>query len=145
MRILRSVGRKADAKVNRSPLKTEGDKRMRLLRVIAVVLLCAVAGIAQTNKGGISGTVFDSNGAAVPGATVTITNAGTNKSLTLTTSDSGSYTANSLEPVVYNVTVEMKGFKKELVRNVKVDTATTATVNVTLETGTVAEEVIVTA
>src|SRR5437879_9853196 len=98
MRILRSVSRKADAKVDRSPLTTEGEKLMRLLRVAAVVLLCAFAGIAQTNKGAISGTVFDSNGAAVPGASVTITNVGTNKSLTLMTSDSGSYTANSLEP-----------------------------------------------
>jgi len=115
------------------------------MRILGLFLLCAVAVSAQTNKGGISGTVVDPNGAVVPGATVTITNVGTNKSLTLTTSDSGSYTANSLEPVVYNVLVEVKGFKKELVRNVKVDTATTATVNVTLEPGTVAEQVVVTA
>src|SRR5437660_794707 len=58
---------------------------MRLLRVIAVVLLCAVAGIAQTNKGAISGTVFDSNGAAVPGASVTITNLRTGQRLTRST------------------------------------------------------------
>src|SRR5713226_3248253 len=118
---------------------------MTLIRILAVVVVCTVAVLGQTNKGGISGTVVDANGAAVPRATVTITNVGTNKSLTLTTSDSGSFAANALEPVVYNVTVEMKGFKKELVRNVKVDTATTVTVNVTLETGTVSEEVVVTA
>ncbi|PYS58700.1 MAG: hypothetical protein DMF76_18610, partial [Acidobacteria bacterium] len=63
---------------------------MRLLRVIAVVSLCALAGIAQTNKGGINGTVTDQNGALVPGATVVITNLGTNQSQTLTTSESGS-------------------------------------------------------
>src|SRR5713226_1990717 len=118
---------------------------MTLIRILAVVVVCTVAVLGQTNKGGISGTVVDANGAAVPRATVTVTNVGTNKAVTLTTSDSGSYAATSLEPVIYNVTVEMKGFKKELVRNVKVDTATTVTVNVTLETGTVSEEVIVTA
>ena len=67
---------------------------MRPLRVIAVVLLCAFAGIAQTNKGAISGTVFDSNGAAVPGATVTITNLGTGQKMTLTTTDTGGFPHN---------------------------------------------------
>src|SRR3989442_15274335 len=145
MRIPRSVSRKAHAKVDRSPLKTEGDKRMRLLRVIAVVLLCAVAGIAQTNKGAISGTVFDSNGAAVPGATVTITNLGTGQKATLITTDSGAFSAQSLDPVTYSVLVEAKGFKKALLDHVKVDTAAIATANVTLETGSVTEQVVVTA
>jgi hypothetical protein len=49
-------------------------------------------GSAQTNKGGISGTVVDANGAAVPGATVTITNLGTGQKITVTTSETGSYT-----------------------------------------------------
>src|SRR3989454_1785273 len=145
MRIPRSVSRKAHAKVDRSPLKTEGERLMRLLRVIAVVLLCAVAGIAQTNKGAISGTVFDSNGAAVPGATVTITNLGTGQKATLITTDSGAFSAQSLDPVTYSVLVEAKGFKKALVDHVKVDTAATATANVTLETGSVTEQVVVTA
>src|SRR5438067_3346926 len=118
---------------------------MRLLRVIAVVLLCAVAGIAQTNKGAISGTVFDSNGAAVPGATVTITNLGTGQKATLTTTDTGAFSAQSLDPVSYSVLVEAKGFKKALVDHVKVDTAATATTNVSLETGSVTEQVVVTA
>jgi hypothetical protein len=70
--------------------------------LIAVVLLLAVTSpvIAQTNKGGISGTVVDPNGAAVPGATVTITNIGTGQKTTVTTSESGAFTVLSLdEPV----------------------------------------------
>src|SRR3989475_909306 len=145
MRIPRSVSRKAHAKVDRSPLKTEGERLMRLLRVIAVVLLCAVAGIAQTNKGAISGTVFDSNGAAVPGASVTITNLGTGQKMTLTTTDTGGFSAQSLDPVTYSVLVEAQGFKKALVDHVKVDTAAIATANVSLETGSVTEQVVVTA
>src|SRR5256886_2313166 len=145
IRILRSVSRMARAKVDRSPLKTEGDKRMRLLRVIAVVVLCAIAGIAQTNKGAISGTVFDSKGAAVPGETVTITNLGTGQKAILTTTDTGAFSAQSLDPVSYSVLVEAKGFKKALVDHVKVDTAATATANVSLETGSVTEQVVVTA
>src|SRR5882762_4267275 len=114
---------------------------MRAMRILGLFLLCAVAVSAQTNKGGISGTVTDQNGALVPGATVVITNLGTNQSQTLTTSESGSYSASSLEPVAYSVRVEMKGFKKALVGKVKVDTATMATVNVSLETGTIDQTV----
>src|SRR6266851_5523794 len=44
-----------------------------------------------------------------------------------------------------SVTVEVEGFKKAVVDNVKVDTATTATVNVTLQAGTVEDVVNVTA
>jgi len=118
---------------------------MRLLLITAAILLCALAGTAQTNKGGISGTVFDSNGAAVPGATVTITNLGTGQKQTLTTTDTGAFSAQSLDPVNYNILVEAKGFKKALIDHVKVDTAATATANVTLETGSVTEQVVVTA
>src|SRR2546430_13074950 len=145
IRILRSVSRMARAKVDRSPLKTEGDKRMRLLRVIAVVLLCAVAGIAQTNKGAISGTVFDSNGAAVPGASVTITNLGTGQKATITTTDTGAFSAQSLDPVTYSVMVEAKGFKKALLDHVKIDTAAVATANMTLDNRSVTDPVAVTA
>src|SRR6185436_2523310 len=108
---------------------------MRKIRTLTLVLLCAVAVVGQTNRGGISGTVVDSSGAVVHGATVTITNVGTNQVSKLTTSESGSYTVTSLEPVVYRVAVEAPGFKKAVIEGVKVDTATTATVNVTLETG----------
>jgi hypothetical protein len=93
--------------------------------------------IAQTNRGGISGTVFDKNGAVIAGATVVVTNLGTNQAVKLTTSEEGAFTATSLEPVVYSVAVEAAGFKKAIVNNVKVDTATTATVNVTMEAGAV--------
>ena len=118
---------------------------MRFSRTIILVLLLSLAALGQTNRGGISGTVSDATGAAIPGAKVTITNAGTQQSVTLTTSDNGTYSASSLEPVVYNVTVESANFKKSVVSDVKVDTATTATVNVLLETGNISEQVNVTA
>jgi hypothetical protein len=120
-----------------------GFTRMkRKISIIAVmVMLFVAASFGQTNKGGISGTVTDEKGAAVPGATVTITNVGTNQKTTLTTSDDGVFSANSLDPVLYNVVVESSGFKRALIQNVKVDTASIATINVLLEVGTVAEQV----
>ncbi|HUE82886.1 MAG TPA: TonB-dependent receptor [Pyrinomonadaceae bacterium] len=118
---------------------------MRSISVFALLFVCAIATVGQTNKGAISGTVFDANGAAVPGATVTVTNLGTNQVTTVTTSDAGAFSVTSLDPVNYSVTVEAPGFKRALVERVKVDTATTASVNVLLETGSVEEQITVTA
>src|SRR5262245_38781418 len=117
---------------------------MRPLLTIGVIILSVVAAFGQTNKGAISGTVTDANGAAIPGATVTITNVGTGQKVTVKTSESGAFTLQSLEPVVYSVLVEATGFKKSLIDQVKVDTAAVATTNVVLEAGTVAEQVLIT-
>ena len=118
---------------------------MRPIQIIAVVLLLAVAAFGQTNKGGIAGTVMDQNGAAIPGATVTVTNVGTGQKQTLTTSESGAFTVNSLDPVTYSITVEAQGFKKAAVESLKVDTATIASANIMMEPGAVGEQVTVVA
>src|SRR4030095_9871644 len=96
---------------------------IRLLAGLFIVMVCAAFVLAQTNRGGISGTIFDKTGAVIPGASVTITNVGTNRSEKFTTSSEGASTAPSLEPVVYRITVEAPGFKKSVVETVKVDTA----------------------
>src|SRR6266498_4078803 len=114
---------------------------MRAITTIAILFICVVAALGQTNKGGISGTVLDSNGAAVKGANVTITNVGTGQSVTVTTTDSGSFTVQSLDPVSYRVSVEAPGFKRGVVETLKVDTATVASAIITLEAGAVSEMV----
>jgi hypothetical protein len=120
-------------------MKTRGA-----LAILAASLFCTAA-VAQTNKGGIAGTVSDRSGAVVPGATVTVTSIGTGETVRLTTSEKGSYSAPQLDPVEYRVTVEMSGFRKAVVPRVKVDTATTMTVNVRLDLGDLTSEVTVTA
>ncbi|MPZ19795.1 MAG: hypothetical protein GEV06_18035 [Luteitalea sp.] len=120
---------------------------MKSIRVIApVVFVCLLAVVhAQSHKGGISGTVFDTTGAVVAAATVVITNIGTDESLALTTTSSGTFSAPLLDPVEYRITVEAPGFKPSVVPKVKVDTATTATVNVTLQLGELTAETTVVA
>jgi Carboxypeptidase regulatory-like domain len=114
---------------------------MRLIKSTLLVLAACVAIIGQTNRGGISGTVTDSNGAVVPSAKVTIKNAGTNQTSTVVTSGSGSFSVASLEPVEYEVMAEAPNFKKAVVQRVKVDTATVLTVNIVLEVGNFSEVV----
>jgi outer membrane receptor protein involved in Fe transport len=109
----------------------------RVIAVVAVALVCALPALAQTNKGSISGTVYDASGGVVPGAAVTITNLGTSHKTQVVTTDEGVYLAPNLDPVYYSIEVEMPGFRRTLVERVKVDTATTQTVNVTLQVGEV--------
>lgn len=117
----------------------------RLCILVAALLVWGACLTGQTNRGSISGTVTDPTGAVVVGASVTITNAGTNETRRLVTSDIGSYQAQDLEPVVYRVQVEAKGFKKEVIENVKVDTATNQTVNAKLEAGAVTTQITISA
>lgn len=117
----------------------------KLIHISALVLLFASAALAQTNRGGISGTVTDKTGAVVPNATVTVTNVGTNQAQRVTTTSEGVYTVTLLDPVVYKISVEVQGFKKALLNNLKVDTASTLTVNITLEPGEISNEVTITA
>lgn len=118
---------------------------IRLFAGLNIAIICAIAATAQTNRGGISGTVSDKNGGVIPGATVTVTNIGTNQSQKLTTSEEGVFTATSLDPVAYRITVEAAGFKKAVVDSIKVDTASTVTINVTLEPGALETVIDVTA
>src|SRR6266498_4175821 len=84
---------------NHSPSKEEPSMRYQLqflrLVFIAVVLFVGLTGlaVAQEITGSIVGTVKDSNGAAVAGATVTVTDSGTKLVVrTVQTNDEGQYT-----------------------------------------------------
>src|SRR5215831_5898424 len=101
--------------------------------------------VAQSNRGGISGTVTDQQGLVVSNATVVVINTATNKAVKVQVSPGGAYSVQDLEPVIYRIEVEAAGFKKEVINNVKVDTGATATRNVSLQVGAVSETVSVTA
>jgi hypothetical protein len=114
-------------------------------RLVAIALASALAAFAQTNRGAITGTISDQSQSLVPGATITVTNIGTNEVRKITSSETGAYSILDLDPVTYTLQVEMKGFKKSVVNNVKVDTASTTSVNVVLQTGAVDTQVTVSA
>jgi hypothetical protein len=112
-------------------------------RLVAIFLVLAAAAFGQTNRGSITGTVTDPSNAVVPAATVKVTNIGTNQARTATTSNTGVFSVADLEPVEYRIEVSAQGFKKEVIDHVKVDTASIATVNIKLETGSVDTKVTV--
>ncbi|MBV9081737.1 MAG: carboxypeptidase regulatory-like domain-containing protein, partial [Acidobacteriaceae bacterium] len=118
-------------------------RRPAWLAPLSLLVIFASAAVAQTNRGGITGNVTDPTGAVVPDASVTIINKGTNETRKLKTNSKGSFIQENLEPVTYQVEVEAPGFQKALMENVKVDTSSVATANVTLQPGNVSTEVTV--
>jgi Carboxypeptidase regulatory-like domain len=89
-----------------------------------VVLLIGLANVATTygqgSTGTIAGTVVDASGAAIPGATVTATEANTGTSRTTTSNDSGVFTMPSLNPGRYSLRIELSGFKPVTIADVSV-------------------------
>lgn len=89
------------------------------------VLGFAFTALAQVQNGAFTGTVTDPSGAAVPNAKVTITNLGTNASITATTNNTGLYNARELPPGTYKMSAEAPGFKTFTNNNVPLNAGTT--------------------
>ena len=90
---------------------------------LGVALLLALAprpAAAQAVTGTILGTVRDASGGALPGATVTLVNSGTDFTRTVVTDASGEFTAPLMPTGTYTVSGEVSGFKKMTLANVHV-------------------------
>jgi hypothetical protein len=96
---------------------------------------------AQTFRGTILGTVTDSSGGAVPGATVTVKNNDTGLTRTVTTTDDGSYAAPELPIGNYTVTVEKSGFKQAVVNDIRVEVSSERRADFVLQPGQLAQKV----
>ena len=101
--------------------------------------------IGQEITGSIVGTVRDSNGAAVPGAAVAITDPSKGDLVvrTLTTNDDGEFSAPNLAISTYIVTVEASNFKKSVSTDVKVDVGQRRSLEVALTAGNISETITV--
>jgi hypothetical protein len=91
---------------------------------------------AQAARGSILGNIADTSGAAVPGATITITETQTNIAQVSVSNESGNYTFPNVSNGVYRVEAELAGFKKALRENVEVDVNTTIRVDFKLRSVT---------
>jgi hypothetical protein len=104
----------------------------------------SVCMFAQTTTGRILGTVIDQTGAGVPSATVVITDVQRGNARTVPTDTSGEYAAPDLQPGIYKVRAEAKGFKTVERVNIVVEVAQDLRVDISLPTGQVSETVVVT-
>jgi carboxypeptidase family protein/TonB-dependent receptor-like protein len=111
--------------------------------LLSVSLAAPVLAQSQAANGTIEGTVFDSSGGVLPGATVTITNVDTGAERVVISNDKGLYRAPLLALGTYKVIAELQGFKKFEGTDIKLSVGQTAVVNATLSVGTVSETITV--
>jgi hypothetical protein len=112
------------------------------LLAIVIGILLAPSAFAQNAQ--ITGSVKDSSGAIIPGATVTARNVDTGLTRTAVTEGSGEYRLPSLPPGRYSVATELSGFSTETRPDIVLIIDQTAILNFTLKPAAIAETVTVT-
>ena len=117
----------------------------RLCLLVTCIVLLALALPAQTFFGSIVGTVSDTSGAIIPGASVTLTSLGTSERRTAETNSSGFYQFLNLVPGRFKVEVEKAGFKHLTRDEVLVETQAAVRIDATMQIGEVGQTVEVTA
>lgn len=100
---------------------------------------------AQLGTATISGIVTDASGAVIVGATVGAVNKGTNFRRQTISNGQGQYNLPGLAPGSYNVSVELKGFRRAELDNITLQIDQNVRLNVALEVGQVTETVAITA
>jgi Carboxypeptidase regulatory-like domain len=111
---------------------------------ILLVLEFAFRGIAcaQVPTGTITGLIADPTGAAIPDASVVVTNKETGLKRALLASDAGDFSVSALLPGIYEVTADANGFKR-LRREATVEAGSTTSVNLAMEVGPASEQLTV--
>lgn len=117
----------------------------RSLIFVICLILSTVSVLAQDvqTKGTIGGTITDAAGAAIPGATITVT--GQTGTRTGTTNEDGIFRIDNLDPGNYTLRVEQTGFKAAVANSVTVNVGRESTLNLKLEPGEITATVDVTA
>src|SRR5579863_7887746 len=106
-----------------------------------VLLVLSVS--AQVDRGAIAGRITDPSGAAVPKATVTVTNKATGVSVTTPVNDSGEYQAVALIPGIYSVKVNAQGFETAVRDDVEVHVQDRLAIEFSLKVGSMTTQVVV--
>jgi hypothetical protein len=110
---------------------------------LLVVLLPATARAQQSVSADILGTVTDQSGAVIPGAQITVKNVGTGVTSTAKSDDRGEYLVQFLIIGTYEVTVDAKGFKKYLAKDITLTAGDRARVDAKMTLGAASETVTV--
>ena len=111
------------------------------LLALFLILACAAPASAQTTLGRVSGSVLDSSGAALPGATITLTNENTNQVQTTVAGDNGTYAFPQVPVGSYKVEFTLQGFKTASFTKVTIGVGQEYSLTPRLELGAMSEQV----
>jgi hypothetical protein len=113
--------------------------RIRMSAIVVALLVLTGVASAQETSGTLTGRLVDTQGLAVPGATVTVT--GTQGAKTFVSDEEGRFQASFLTPGLYDIRAELQGFKVVDVRGVGVSIGQTTDVAIRMEVGGLTETV----
>ena len=114
----------------------------RLILAAAFLCLASSHAFAQgSTTSSISGTVVDTGGGVIPGATVVAKNIATGTTTTAVSNTTGTFSIPALEPGTYTLTVSLSGFKTAMLNDVRLTIGTVQSVKATLEVGSLTETV----
>jgi hypothetical protein len=116
---------------------------MRAIAIGICILLIPLALFAQSDRGTITGTVSDPEGAVVPAAAIEAKNVSSGTIYQTATTNTGNYTIPQLPPGAYEIAVTAPGFKRYVRGPITVAVAQTLRIDVALEIGGVTEIVTV--
>src|SRR5260370_11579907 len=116
-------------------------KRFSLCLLVAVFSIAALPAFAQTSFGRISGTITDTTGAAIVGATVTVRNVDTQDTRNTVTNDNGFYVVTNLPIGNYSVEVNQPGFRRQQQSGLSVVADGRVTANLQLAVGDLTQTV----
>src|SRR5579883_2905204 len=112
-------------------------------KLIAMLLACAAATLAQSRMAEVTGLVRDSSGSIVPGARVSVHNVETGIDKSGLTNDAGLYTIPEIDPGSYALTVEKPGFRTIRQEGLTLHVHDRARIDLTLQVGEVSSTVLV--
>src|ERR1035437_3891764 len=122
-----------------------GWKACLVAVAIGLLLTGAPAAFAQTIFANLSGTVTDPSGAVVPGAKISIQNAETQAVRQAVTNNAGYFSVTELPTGAYNVSVEVKGFKRWQGTGIALTSSDSKTLGISLEVGVTSDTIEVSA
>jgi outer membrane receptor protein involved in Fe transport len=125
----------------RYPLSVSKFALFGLAPVVILATLASPPAVRAQATATINGTVRDSSGAVVSGATVLLHSKGTNLDRSITTNSAGIYVIPQIQPGDYSVKVSQSGFRTEIKSNITLDVNQTATLDLTLTPGSIQETV----
>lgn len=112
--------------------------------LFGLIFLLPLPAFAQSETATVLGTVRDSNGAVVSGASVTLKNVGTSISATTTTDANGDYIFSNTRIGNYQITIEASGFNRTVADNVNLVINARQRVDIELQVASATETVMVT-
>jgi hypothetical protein len=118
-------------------------RRLLILWGIVGCLAVSTPALAQQGTSDLRGRVTDQQGAALPGATIVVRNEETGMFRDSISGPDGTFLLSAMSPGTYEISAELQGFRKNQLRGIRLEVGRTATIEVRLEVGTLAESVTV--